>query len=115
VKLLLDRGADVNVSSRNAQKVTPLHGAVTRGDAGVTNLLLDKGAQVNARQERGFTPIFSAAAAGNVELMELLVKHGADINARTDDGKTPYDFAVERKQGKAAEWLKSRAAARAGT
>ena len=108
VQLLLDRGAKVNVSSRNAQKVMPLHGAVSRGDIEVTKLLLDKGAEVNARQERGFTPLFSAAGAGNIELMELLVRRGADVNARTDDGKTAYDIAVERKQEKAAEWLKSK-------
>lgn len=111
VRLLLDRGADVNVSSRNAQKVTPLHGAVSRGDLAISTLLLDKGAQANARQERGFTPLFSAAGSGNIELMELLVRHGADIHAATDDGKRAYDIALERKQEKAAEWLKTRAAA----
>ncbi len=111
VELLLDRGAQVNVPSKNAQKVTPLHGAVSRGDIAVARLLLDKGAEVNARQERGFTAIFSAAGAGNIELMELLVKHGADVNARSDDGKSAYDLAVERKQQPAAEWLKKRSAA----
>jgi len=108
VQLLLERGAKINVSSRNAQKVTALHGAVSRGDIEATKLLLDKGAEVNARQERGFTPLFSAAGAGNIPLMGLLVKHGADVNARTDDGKTAYDIALERKQEKAAEWLKTR-------
>lgn len=108
VELLLDRGAQVNLSSKNAQKVTPLHGAVSRGDSAIAKLLLDKGAQVNARQERGFTPIFSAAGTGNIELMELLAKHGADLKARTDDGKTAYDVALEHKQQKAAEWLKNR-------
>ena len=111
IRLLLERGADVNVSSRNAQKVTPLHGAVSRGDLAISALLLDKGARANARQERGFTPLFSAAGSGNIELMELLVRQGADIDAATDDGKKPYDIALERKQEKAAEWLKTRAAA----
>ncbi len=108
VQLLLERGAKVNVSSRNAQKVTPLHGAVSRGDIETAKLLLDKGANVNARQERGFTPLFSAAGAGKIELMQLLVERGADVNALTDDGKTSYDIALERKQEKAAEWLKTR-------
>src|SRR5579884_3083478 len=58
VQLLLERGAKINVSSRNAQKVTALHGAVSRGDIELTKLLLDKGADVDARQERGFTPLF---------------------------------------------------------
>lgn len=108
VQLLLERGAKVNVSSRNAQKVTPLHGAVSRGDIKITKLLLDKSADANARQERGFTPLFSAAGAGKIELMELLVERGADVNAQSDDGKTSYDIALERKQEKAAEWLKAR-------
>lgn len=108
VQLLLERGAKVNVSSRNAQKVTPLHGSVSRGDIESSKLLLDKGADVNARQERGFTPLFSAAGAGKIELMQLLVERGADVNALTDDSKTAYDIAVERKQEKAAEWLKAR-------
>jgi uncharacterized protein len=109
-ELLLERGAQVNVNSRNPQKVTPLHGAVSRGDIAIAKLLLDRGADPNARQERGFTPIFSAAGAGNIELMELLVKQGADLNARTDDGKTAYDMALERKQERAAEWLRPRMA-----
>ncbi len=115
VELLLERGAQVNVPSKNAQKVTPLHGAVSRGDIALAKLLLDKSAQVNARQERGFTPIFSAAGSGNIELMEMLVKHGADVNARTDDGKTACDIAVERKQQQAAEWLKKRTGERSAT
>lgn len=96
VELLLKSGADVKTAARNTQKVTALHGAVARRDVDITKLLLDAGADPNARQERGFAPLHDAAANGISPLVELLLQHGARANAKTDDGKTPADMAAER-------------------
>ena len=109
VEFLLKNGADVSLSARNAQKVTALHAGATRGDAEIVRMLLEAGADPNARQERGFAPLHSAAANGNAPVVELLLKHGARADAKADDGKTPADMATEQGHSDLAEMLKKAA------
>jgi uncharacterized protein len=109
VEFLLRNGADVSMAARNAQKVTALHGAVARRDVEIVKMLLEAGADANARQERGFAPLHDAAANGNATLVELLLKHGARAVANADDGKTPADMAAERGHKEIAERLKKAA------
>jgi ankyrin repeat protein len=108
VELLLKNGADVSLVARNAQKVTALHAGASRGDAEIVKMLLEAGADANARQHGGFVPLHSAAANGNAPVVELLLLHGALADAKTDGGKTPADLATERgHQGLAAKLTKA--------
>jgi uncharacterized protein len=81
VRLLLDRGAEVNSASRNDLKVMPLHSAAATPDPTarfeIAKLLLEHGADPNARQQDDFTPLMAADAHGDERLRELLVEHGA--------------------------------------
>jgi uncharacterized protein len=96
VKILLERGADVSVVSRNPKiVVTPLHSAAAGSHPGVVKLLLEAGADVNAAQDRGFTPLHSAANNDDRESAEALLAAGADPRLTTDDGKTAADIAGE--------------------
>ena len=107
VEFLLKNGADVKTAARNAQKVTALHGAVARRDVEIVKMLLEAGADPNARQERGFVPLHDAAANGNAALVELLLKRGARADAKTDDGKTAAEMAAEREHRELAEMLRN--------
>ena len=69
-------------------------------------LLLERGADPNARQQLGFTALHGSAASGDRETAELLLAHGADPQATNDEGKTPADFAAERGHTEFAEWLR---------
>ena len=95
---LIEKGADVNAIAKNMMKVMPLHSAVAQSQVAIPKLLLNHGAQVNARQEGGFTPLHAAAQSGNLELATLLLDHGADVNAKTDKGKTPLDMTKEENR-----------------
>jgi uncharacterized protein len=109
VEFLLKNGADVKLAARNAQKVTALHAGASRGGAEIVKMLLEAGADPNAKQERGFVALHSAAANGNVAVAELLLKHGARADAKADDGKTPADVAFEGGHKDLAEMLKKAA------
>jgi hypothetical protein len=63
-------------------------------------LLLDAGADVNAKTFRGITPLMTAAAMNQPEMIRALLERGADRSVKTPDGFTAFDYA--RKQGYAA-------------
>ena len=105
---LIERGADVNAAARNPQKVAPIHGAASIGDRDMVRLLLEHGADPNARQQMGYVALQTAALHGDIEMATMLIDHGADPRAATDDGKTPEDMADEKGQTKFIEWLRSR-------
>ena len=80
-RLLVERGAEVNSASRNDFMVMPLHSAAATGDPEaryeLAKLLLDHGAEPNARQQEGFTPLMAADQHGDDRLRSLLLEHGA--------------------------------------
>jgi uncharacterized protein len=103
VRLLVERGADVNAVARNAQiRTTALQAAAASSDNESARLLVEAGADVNVAQPGGFTALHAAAANGNEELVRLLLEHGADRTATTDEEKTAADLAAEAAHAEVA-------------
>jgi ankyrin repeat protein len=75
----------------------PLHAAAAGGHRDICALLLERGANVNARQHGGFTPLHTAGFRDDREMAELFLRHGADASLRSDEGQTAADSA--RSQG----------------
>ena len=103
---LIERGADVNAAAKNPQRVAPVHAAATVQDRATMRLLLERGADANAKQQMGFTPFHSAASHGDVETAKLLMDFGADPGARTEDGKNALDIAEKSGQPAFAKWFR---------
>jgi ankyrin repeat protein len=107
-RLLLDRGAAVSTPARNDMKVQPLHAAVAARNAGAVALLLERGADPNARQQLGYTPLMGAANAGRDDMVDLLLDRRADPAMVNDDGKTAADIARDHGHVALAERLSVR-------
>ena len=88
VDRLLARGAAVNRSGW-----TPLHYAASGPDAGVTTLLLERGAAIEALSANGTTALMMAAGYGAIDGADVLLAKGADARPRNKAGLAAADFA----------------------
>jgi ankyrin repeat protein len=107
---LIAAGADVNARTTNSQNNLPLHAAAAGKHREIVDLLLDNGADVDARQEGGWVALHEAAQDGDVEMIGALLAHGADVNARNDAGQTPLTIALSHDQTAAADALRKHGA-----
>ena len=92
VQLLLDEGADVNLTSENGQ--TPLFAAIRRNEERIVKLLLEKGADVNLTSHNRPTPLYVAVRRRQERIVELLLDKGADVNLTSDNRPIPLYEAV---------------------
>ena len=100
VKRLLEHGAQVNKPGW-----TPLHYAATGPNPAVVQLLLDRGAQINAESPNRTTPLMMAARYGNEAGVDLLLARGADPQRRNDLGLSAADFARDGQRAALATKL----------
>ncbi len=118
VKLLLERGANVNPTSRSFADSTPLRSAIEAPDVAIAKLLVERGADMKAV---GFLGLASAAAVcpkcldiiagafdqktysqalviaaanSDAAAIKLLLDRGADVNAADPNGRTALIFAT---------------------
>jgi len=87
-----------------------MHWAAGGDHKKMVELLIDKGADVNARDEAGWTPLHYAAFNGHKDVAELLIAKGADVNAKNDYGETPLHIAKHNDHKDLAELLKKHGA-----
>ena len=90
VKAALNKGANVNARYSG----TPLHYAASYvNDPRIIELLLDRGANINAYPHHNPAPLHNAVDAGNLAAITILIDRGADVNASSLSG-TPLHHAA---------------------
>jgi ankyrin repeat protein len=89
-QLVLD-GADINARDRNRR--TALHWAALYGGKGLVAILIDAGAQVDARDYYG-TPCHLAIGRGHKDVVKLLMDAGADVSQLYDEHWTVLHLAA---------------------
>ncbi|HEU4964186.1 MAG TPA: ankyrin repeat domain-containing protein [Bacilli bacterium] len=108
VKLLLDYGADPNLSQDNI--APPLHAAAGSDGTEIVRLLLDAGADIDyafpdglpfADEEygdyQGYTALLFAVEGGNTATVKLLLERGANPELAGVDGLTPLMLAKKKE------------------
>ena len=91
LQTLLDRGA--KPERPEALAWTALHYAASGPEPRAVQLLLSRGALINARSPNGSTPLMMAARYGAIDSATLLLKSGADAKLRNEQQWDAADFA----------------------
>ena len=98
VKQHLAAGMDFELKCAGCGGTALLHAAFG-GHKEIVELLIAKGADVNAKGSSGWTPLHFAANGGYMEVTKLLIAKGVDVNAiivsGRNQGKTPLDWAED--------------------
>ena len=95
VKLLLDKGLDKYINSKDHTGDTPLHIAAVNSHAEIANILIEAGADIHAINSSGHNILHSAAMSGDgSDTLRLFLTHkmDAELNAEDQDGNTPLHF-----------------------
>ena len=91
VEKLIDGGANVNEKVSHFDR-TPLHVASSLGFDQMVELLISKGACIEAKDTQDCTPLQMAIKTNRKEIVDLLLKHDAEINAKGFEGSTPLQL-----------------------
>ncbi|XP_055848446.1 serine/threonine-protein phosphatase 6 regulatory ankyrin repeat subunit A-like [Episyrphus balteatus] len=80
-ELLLNEGSRVNRKrNKRIPSNTPLHLAIENGNLKITEMLLDKGADIDADNKNGYSPLILAIFKNNEEIIDLLIRKKANLN-----------------------------------
>ena len=93
----------INFQDKNGNSL--LHEAALQNDLSTTYMLLQFGANPNAKNNYGNTPLHFAAFRNNVEIFGLLLEYGSMINARNDDEFTVPEMALNEGNNEIIDFI----------
>ena len=104
VEHLLARGVDIDLSYGNFNR-TPLYEAAINNDTYTMQLLLDRGAGINKRDDLNQTPLHVAVYKNSISAVRLLLSRGAEPSARDVNNETSLDLALRENHREAIRLL----------
>lgn len=93
--LLLEHGIDVGITSRIGESALPM--IAEGGDASLMSAVLERGAPINGRDDRGRTALMTASDPDYRQKVDILLEHGADPRARDRYGATVLMHAASNQ------------------
>ncbi|WP_265035252.1 MULTISPECIES: ankyrin repeat domain-containing protein [unclassified Wolbachia] len=94
VRGLVAQGANIDTNDKNGN--TLLYSAAEIGDLNLVKLLLDNGANIEAKNgEYQATPLHGAVENYRIDVVKLLLNRGANVNAEDKDNWTPLHYAAD--------------------
>jgi ankyrin repeat protein len=108
VRLLLERGADVNIS--NANNDIALHFAARSGSVNIIKLLLDKGMSANLTRTPATTPLQLSPPCNNLAAAGAFVEGEATLNKTNKIDFSPLMMAAYNGKLEAVRYLIERGA-----
>lgn len=101
---LVTEGA--SIEEENSDGDHPLHLAVKLGKEDIARLLIDIGANANAKNPHYlYNPLHLAAKYKSITIFKLLVDAGADLNIKDMEGNTPLHTAAESRSEEITKFL----------
>ena len=89
----LNNGADKNAIYK-PYGWPALYWATHKENTEMVSILLEKGAEVNAKNSGGSTALIKASLNGHAEVVRMLLNNGADVNVKDDTGTTALFSAI---------------------
>ncbi|XP_070665253.1 protein VAPYRIN-like [Malus domestica] len=81
------------INRRDLHRWTTFHRACFKGKIKVIRTLLEKGLDMDAKDEDGHTALHCAAESGHADVIEMFIKKRVDAEARTNKGVTALHIA----------------------
>lgn len=98
-------GSGIHPDARDQYNLTGLIWAGRKGHIAVAELLLNRGADIKAGDNRGRTALFPAVTYKRIEFVRFLASYGANVNPIDSHGWSPLDFSTVSVHRRMAEVL----------
>ena len=105
MKLLVDKGADVNYINNNKVNSTALMEAAYIGSDRIVRLLLKNEADPDIVSKWNYSAISWAADADHFDCVKILAESGADPHIKGRDSNA-LDFAIHNKNSEMERYLR---------
>ena len=105
IGVMLESGL-VDVNTKHKWGRNPLHLASRWNRVEIAKILIEAGANLEAKEDNGDTPLHWASDSGSIGTVELLIEKGANVDAKSDSwGFTPLHYASANDRVEVAKLL----------